>query len=142
MLIGALARQSGISIQTIRFYERQGLLLPAHRRESGYREYDARDVRRLRFVRQAKQMGFSLKEIHEILLLREQGECPCSEVTALARAHLTSVARQIKELQLFAAKLKKAVRSWQRSGQQPVSADVFCSLIESSMAEKKNKNRA
>lgn len=67
--IGVLAQQSGVAIDTIRYYEREGLLSPAYRRASGYREYDTQSVERLRFILRAKELGFSLEEIRELLAL-------------------------------------------------------------------------
>lgn len=67
--IGVLAQQSGVAIDTIRYYEREGLLSPAYRRASGYREYDTQSVERMGFILRAKELGFSLDEIRELLAL-------------------------------------------------------------------------
>ena len=84
MQIGQLARQAGVAIDTVRYYERQGLLPPAQRRESGYRIFEAGDVRRLRFINRAKTLGFSLREISELLALSAAGDAD----VAASRAQL------------------------------------------------------
>lgn len=139
MLIGEAAQSSRLTIQAIRFYERQGLLRPAPRRLSGYREYDDQDLHRLAFIRQAKQLGFSLRDIKYILEIRGCGQCPCSEVTALARHHLQDIQKQIYQLQRFASQLSKAVKSWERSRQQSIPASAVCNLIERMIPEKNKK---
>jgi MerR family copper efflux transcriptional regulator len=69
--IGTLARQAGVAIDTVRYYERQGLLLAPPRRASGYRDYDVAAVQRVRFIRRAKELGFSLEEIADLLALQD-----------------------------------------------------------------------
>ena len=79
MRIGELAHGAGVSVETVRFYEREGLLPAPPRRGSGYREYPPDTLARLRFIRHAKELGFSLPEIQELLSLRST-EAPCCEV--------------------------------------------------------------
>ena len=84
--IGELAQTSGVPAKTIRFYEEIDLLPPAQRAENGYRLYDAEDVQRLRFIRNARSLGFTLDDLKEVLALRDQGDAPCRYV-----AHLLGV---------------------------------------------------
>ena len=93
MQIGQLARQAGVAIDTVRYYERQGLLPPPQRRASGYRDYDARDSARLRFIRRAKDLGFSLQEIHELLHLSDNRDADRAEVRMLAQRRLDDIER-------------------------------------------------
>ncbi len=141
MKIGELAKQAGVNVQTVRFYERQGLLPDPPRRESGYRIYSSGDLHRLRFIRQAKVLGFSLKEIATILRMRERGRCPCGEVTRIGERHLQELGEQIQRLQRFHAELSRAVRAWKRLGEQKVSGDAICVLIERTMNGTGNKAR-
>jgi len=134
MQIGEFAKRAGVTVQTVRFYERQKLLLEPERKDSGYRVYAERDLKRLLFIRQAKTLGFSLNEIKAILRMRDRSECPCGEVITLAETHLTSVDRQIRDLTKFRDELSRAVNKWRRSGQPTLSADAFCSLIENTMS--------
>src|SRR5262245_25525408 len=118
MQIGQLAKQGGVSVQTLRFYERRGLLPSPPRTESGYRIYGPPDLKRLLFIRQAKALGLSLEEIREIFRMRERGQCPCGKVLALAERHLKSVEQQIEQFSRFRNELRQAVRDWRRSGDQ------------------------
>jgi DNA-binding transcriptional MerR regulator len=102
LLIGELAQASDTSAKTIRFYEEIGLLPPAQRAENGYRLYDTEDVRRLRFIRNARGLGFSLDDLKEVLALRDQGEAPCRYVAHLLEekaAEIEERIRQVQELQ-------------------------------------------
>lgn len=141
MQIGELAKKGGVSIQTVRFYERQGLLPDPGRKESGYRVYGEKDLRRLVFIRQAKDLGFSLEEIREILHMRERGQCPCGSVVLLAEQHLQSIERKLQQLSRFREELRRAVRKWKQSGQQQLSANAFCSLIENTMRDGGTKDK-
>src|SRR5438552_16510410 len=90
MQIGELAKETRVTVQTVRFYERRGLMPQPLRRESGYRDFGEGDLRRLEFIRHAKALGFSLQEIREILRMRERGQCPCTDVTKMAERHLAT----------------------------------------------------
>src|SRR5436305_5950644 len=109
MQIGNLAKETGVTVQTVRFYERRGLMPQPPRRESGYRDYSEGDVRRLEFIRQAKGLGFSLREICEILRTRERGQCPCTDVTKMAERHLAAAEVEITRLQRFRRELRQAL---------------------------------
>lgn len=105
--IGAVARRAGVGVETIRFYERQGLLdLPA-RRASGYREYPENVVARVRFVRRARDLGFSLPEISELLNLSQRSEDSCSEVAARIDHKITQVRRKAGALQAILGALEE-----------------------------------
>lgn len=98
MQIGLLARQAGIAVDTVRYYEREGLLPRAHRRPSGYRDYNANDVARLRFVRRAKALGFTLVEIRELLALSERRDGDMAALKAAASEKLADVEQRLVEL--------------------------------------------
>ena len=97
--IGQVARRAGVGVETVRFYEREGLLEEPARRASGYRQYPEAVVKHIRFIKRAQQLGFSLKEIAELLTLRVDGQTECSQVKERAAAKLTEVERKIVELQ-------------------------------------------
>jgi DNA-binding transcriptional MerR regulator len=130
MQIGELAKSAGVTVQTIRFYERKGLLPSPPRKESGYRIYDEADLRRLQFVRQAKRLGFSLDDIQSILRMRGRGACPCNEVIGIAERHLADAEQQIRHLQRFRDELSRTLAMWRRSKRPTVSGDAICTLIE------------
>lgn len=133
MRIGQLARQAGVNIQTVRFYERKGLLPAPRRKPSGYRLYTDEDLHRLRFIRQAKTLGFSLDEIREILSMRERGACPCGHVVSLGESHLHEMRQMIRRLTRFERELAHAVTKWKNSGQPELAANEFCTLIEGTL---------
>ncbi len=99
MTIGRLARAADVGIDTVRYYARNGLLPPPARRASGYREYGERDLSRLRFIRRAKDLGFTLEEIRSLLSLSEQNERGVPGVKAAALTKLQLVEARIVELQ-------------------------------------------
>jgi MerR family transcriptional regulator, copper efflux regulator len=109
MTIGRLAEKAGVNIDTIRYYERNGLLPPALRRPSGYREYRDADVDRLRFIRRAKELGFTLGEITELLSLSDERSGDMRAVKRKAEQRLEQVERRIEELQRVKRGLKKLI---------------------------------
>src|SRR5690606_38774825 len=109
MTIGRLAEKAGVNIDTIRYYERNGLLPPAVRRPSGYREYRDTDVQRLRFIRRAKDLGFRLGEINELLSLSADRDGDMRGVKRRAEQRLEQVERRIQELQRVRRGLKKLI---------------------------------
>lgn len=108
MTIGRLAKAAGVKIDTIRYYERHGLLPRAPRRESGYREYEADDVARLSFIRRAKELGFSLADIAELLSLSNERR-DVRGVKRKAEEHLADVERKIAELKRVQRGLKTLI---------------------------------
>ena len=97
--IGQVAQRAGVGIETIRFYEREGLLEEPARRASGYRQYAQDAVTQIRFIKRAQQLGFSLKEIQELLTLRVDAETSCEQVKERAAAKLAEVEQKMVELQ-------------------------------------------
>jgi Hg(II)-responsive transcriptional regulator len=96
--IGQVARRAGVGVETVRFYEREGLLEEPPRRASGYRQYSEEVVTRLRFIKHAQQLGFSLKEISELLLLRVDVQTSCEEVKGRTEAKIAEVEQKMVEL--------------------------------------------
>ena len=135
MQIGELAKQAGVNIQTVRFYERERLLPAPDRKASGYRIYTDQDLHRLRFIRQAKALGFSLDEIRQILGMRARGACPCAQVVSLAEQHLRDLQQKIRQLARFERELAVAVKQWKSSEQPELAANEFCALIERTMTD-------
>ena len=99
MRIQAVAQQTGVTTQTIRYYESIKLLPAAQRLPNGYRDYNTSDVERIRFVAGARQLGFSLNDIAEILALRDEDDPPCRAVMRLLREKSAEINQRIAELQ-------------------------------------------
>ena len=106
MNIGDAAKASGVSAKMIRYYEETGLIPPAARTASGYRVYDERDVHRLRFVRRARDLGFAVEGIGELLSLWGDPSRQSADVKRLALAHVASLRRKIRELEGMAGTLE------------------------------------
>ncbi len=104
--IGELSRQASVKVPTIRFYEERGLLPRAFRTEGNRRTYGAVDVRRLRFIRHARELGFEIEDIRALLDLAEQPERPCGEVDAIARRHLADIDDRIARLTGLRAEIR------------------------------------
>ena len=97
MKIGRLSNMTGVSIDTIRYYEQRGLIPIAERSESGYRQYSVDDVKRLKFIVQAKELGFTLEETGQLLAIRSDGRA-CAEVRAVAEAKADEISSRIRKL--------------------------------------------
>ena len=113
MNIGQAARASGITAKMIRHYESVGLLPPAMRSDKGYRQYGEREVHVLRFIRRARDLGFSIKDISGLLSLWHDRQRPSRQVKALAQAHMQQLQRKIDELQSKRQTLEKLVQCCQ-----------------------------
>ena len=107
--IGALARAVGVGRETIRFYERRGLIPPPPRSKAGYRKYPTDTVRRVRFIRRAQELGFTLAEIAELLELRVSDAATCGTVEANARAKLDQVQAKVADLNRIGLALESLV---------------------------------
>jgi Hg(II)-responsive transcriptional regulator len=109
MKIGELSKQSGAGIETIRFYERNGLLAKPDRSPSGYRHYDASVVARLQFIRRAKDLGFTLAEIKEILALWFDANTRCEHVRQRAEQKIADIEDKVRSLHKMKRSLKKVI---------------------------------
>jgi MerR family copper efflux transcriptional regulator len=107
---GQLAQRAQINLETVRFYEQEGLLAPASRTASGYRKFEESAVDRLEFVRRAKALGFSLGEIRDLLIIQGEHAGACVEVKDLLQTKLTAVREKMTELQRLEGQLSSALR--------------------------------
>jgi DNA-binding transcriptional MerR regulator len=111
---GQLARLTGVSTDTLRVYERRGLLPKARRSPNGYREYPPEAAHRVRLVRRALAIGFTLEELRQILNVRDRGGAPCREVRAIAGRKLELLEARIEELAGARDRLSDIVARWDR----------------------------
>lgn len=123
--IGWVAREAGLGTDTVRYYEREGLLQKPARSANGYRQYSADAVAQLRFIRQAKELGFSLREIRELLALRVTPGKSCADVRERAEHKVADVDRRIANLKRVRGALIKLTSAC--SGKGPVSQ---CPILE------------
>lgn len=126
LTIGKIAGQAGVNIQTVRYYERRGILAPDGRRASGYRLYTQEAVRVLRFIRNAQTLGFSLDEIAGLLRLRVGRGTQCGPVKRRAEARLRSVREKIAGLRAIERTLQKLLKTCASRG-----TTDFCPILES-----------
>jgi MerR family copper efflux transcriptional regulator len=99
MNIGEVAKRSGVPAKTIRYYESIGLISPAERSAAGYRVYGDRELQTLRFIQRARNLGFSVKQVSELLALWQDRERASGDVKAVARRHLAEIDQRMAELQ-------------------------------------------
>jgi DNA-binding transcriptional MerR regulator len=127
LLIGAVAKKSGLSVPTIRYYESVGLLPAAPRSATGYRRYGHEVLDELRFIKKAQALGFSLDEIKEVLTLSRSGTQPCAHVLALARSHLQALDERIAQLTKFRGQLANEISKW--DGIEQPTCQGLCRII-------------
>ncbi len=125
LTIGQVAKQAGVGVETIRFYERSGLLKEPPRSRSGYRKYPADAVARVMFIRRAKDLGFTLNEIADLLALRVDADTTCADVKARADAKIAGIEDRIRELQRMKRALTRLAASCH--GSEPASE---CPILE------------
>lgn len=125
LTIGQLARHAGVGVETIRFYEREGLLAEPERKPSGYRQYPRDVVRRVRFIRHAKELGFTLKEIQELLELRVDPQSSCADVRDRAASKIADIEERIASLGRMKAALERLAHRCR--GRGPTSE---CPILE------------
>lgn len=106
MLIGEVAGQAGLPTQTVRFYERAGLLPVPTRSANGYRVFDASTLNRLAFIRAGQAAGLTLAEIRGVVEVRDAGEVPCAHVTGLLKTRLETITDRMEELEALSAQLR------------------------------------
>ncbi len=135
MTIGKAARRGGVGIETIRFYERRGLIQqPPRPSGSGFRVYPEETVQRIRFIRQAQEIGFSLREIEELLSLRADPSADCADVRRQATAKLEEVDRKIAQLEEIRGALYELIAACPGSGALRV-----CSIMEALVTGSENR---
>ncbi len=125
--IGRLAKYVGVNIQTVRYYERLKLLAPTARMPSGYRLYGTAEVQRLRFIKNAQALGFTLQEIVDLLNLRVSSAARCGDVQRRAQAKLARVEAKLKDLESMARVLRSLIQSC-KAGQPTDRCPILKSL--------------
>ena len=125
--IGEVARRAGIGVETLRFYERSGLLDRPARTEGGYRLYDAGALKTLEFIKRAQSLGFTLEEIKRIIAESRAGQRPCAEVRETVRRRLAELDEQMAQIRRYRNALAATLKQWDEKG---FADGDFCGLIE------------
>lgn len=130
--IGEVANRTGIGIETLRYYEKLGLLGKPARSSSGYRLYDSQIIERLDFIKRAQMLGFTLNEIGRIIAERQHGHSPCADVRTIVRQRLQEVDEKLKQLRRYRNELASALAQWDQIGEKE---GHICGLIEESQID-------
>lgn len=128
MRIGELARAAGVGVETIRFYERRGLLPTAPQAGSGYRRYGEESLARVRFIRRAKRLGFELREIAELLALQPNAATSCGEVVRRAAGKVADLDRRIAELATIRRALQRLAAECTDGGDRAGGCPLLAAL--------------
>ena len=134
---GDLAREAGVNIQTLRYYERRGLLRAPERSEGGHRQYPAESIRLIRFIKRAQDLGFTLKEVEELVVLRSAPRRECSRVQRLALAKLADVDEKIGRLRAIRRAISTLLESCASRGKA-----LDCPILEALDDEPAHSPRA
>lgn len=138
---GELAKAAGVSTDTLRHYERKGVLARPQRGRNGYRQYPASALDRVRLVRRALAVGFTLDELAGILRVRDDGGAPCHEVRALAASKLAQVETQLSDLTALRDELRTTLQDWDgRLKRKPAGARA--NLLESLGSRETNATKS
>ena len=125
--IGEVSRRSGIGIETLRFYEKQGLLRHATRTQGNYRLFSPEALERLEFIKRAQILGFTLAEIAQIIKEKESGKNPCFHVREIVRRKLAELDERMKEMRRYRNELAATLAEWDETKEQE---GEVCGLIE------------
>lgn len=136
MKIGEISAATGLSVETIRYYEREGLIAPPARTQSNYRSYGGDTWERLIFIRRARDLGFSLDQVRQLLDLADDRGRPCDAVDEIARQHLTQVKTKMKELAALGKELESVIGQCRRGRIDD------CRIIESLAKGRTDANRS
>lgn len=131
MYVTELAKKTGVSPDTVRYYSKIGLLNPSRNEGNAYQLYGAGDARRLRFIRAAKSIGYSLADIRAFFDDAEHGESPCPRVRALIERNIAKTEARLAELTVLHRKMVQTLEAWEHLPDSKPTSDCICSLIES-----------
>jgi DNA-binding transcriptional MerR regulator len=129
--IGELAKQTGVTVGTLRYYSDLGLLHPSLRGDNGYRYYSQDASSQVEFIKKAQALGFTLEEIKRFLDVRDRGEKPCSLVKSLLNEKIEQLEIQIKQMTLFKAELEEYRSAWENNSYAESNDQEVCPLISS-----------
>ena len=140
LTIGKLALRAEVTADTLRYYEKEGLLAPAKKTDAGYRLYDDEAIRRLRFVRQAQQCGFSLAEIRELLALKNSDAACCKDVRSVAIEKKLQLEHKIRALRVMSQALNELITICDDET-RPLDECPILAALESSMEKQLKGDR-
>lgn len=125
-----LARRLGVTADTVRFYTRNGFLNPIKNPRNGYHEYNETDYRRLRFILSARQLGFSVDDIDQLLREADAGKTPCPKVRKLIEQRIEEFERRFADTTKLIERMRSAVQEWRSQPDREPNGKMICHLIE------------
>lgn len=131
LTIHELALQAAAPAQVVRYYARIGLIRAQQQKDNGYRLFALRDVDRIRFIRLAKSLGFTLNEIRQILTHADNGESPCSDVRGILEHRIDENRVKIEEMQALQRRMEQTLERWSKMPDSAPDSNSICRLIES-----------
>ncbi|MBT8434836.1 MAG: MerR family DNA-binding protein [Gammaproteobacteria bacterium] len=131
LTVNELATQSKAPAHVVRYYARIGLIKPSGQQYNGYRLFKPRDANRMRFIRMAKQLGFTLSEIREITQHADEGESPCADVRKIIQRHIRENRARINEMLKLQNRMEQALKKWEDMPNGVPDGHSVCHLIES-----------
>jgi len=135
--VSQVAETLKITPDTVRFYTRKGYLKPIKESASGYKSYNDKDIQRLRFIISARQLGFTVDEIGEIVGDAEKGKSPCPLVRDLILKHLTETEHRFQEMLALRERMKSAIKNWEGKPDMEPTGTMICHLIENFTQDEK-----
>jgi len=141
MTVTELAKKSGTTPHAVRYYTRMGLLTPSRNPENGYRQYEYSEVNWLRFIRQAKALGYTLHEIQEIMQDRDKGQSPCPRVREILQRRIVENRLHLQELMALQNRMETALEKWSEMPDGIPDSHSVCHLIESVISPDSEKGK-
>jgi len=136
MTVSEISAQGGVSPNIVRFYSRIGLLNPVRHPDNGYKLFSHSDIPRLRFIRRAQSLGYTLEEISEILETCGRGRSPCAKVKKILQQRIEENRCKIEELKALQTRMERALASWEQMPECTPQGESLCYLIESTETNK------
>ena len=130
MIANEIAKSAGVSANVVRYYSRIGLLNPTRNPDNGYREYTPQDAIRVRFIRKAKWLGFTLKDVKVILEEADSGKSPCGEVRRIIAERVRENQQRLEHLQEIQERMERAMASWVSLSDSAPGNENICGLID------------
>lgn len=131
MYVTELANKAGVSPDTVRYYSKIGMLKPTRNAENDYQVYGGKDVLRLRFIRAAKNLGYTLSDIRAMFADAEHGDSPCPRVRSVIERRIKETETRLAELTALHRKMQQAQKVWTHMPDSQPTGDTVCALIES-----------
>lgn len=132
--VGGLAKAAGVTTHVVRYYTRIGLLTPERDATNNYKRFNNRHLARLRFIRGAQALGYTLAEIHRIFGHAANGRSPCPEVRDILRRRVVETREQLRDLRELQQRMERALRTWQKMKDGMPDGHSVCVLIESALS--------